>query len=261
MDNDQTRLEELEARLEEAERLAMVGLTTAGMAHTIKNILGGLEGGIYLVDSGLDKGDQERLTSGWAMVKTYIEQVSGLVKNLLNYARAEEPEREAVEPAVLVRDVGVLFESKADLVGVALEYEATPGLPPLLMDREGMHATLTNLVSNSLDSCMWDPSAGDKEMAITITASPGLEGGVLFEVKDTGTGISEENQPRILSAFFTTKGMRGTGLGLLLSKKIVQAHGGEITFETRPGHGTTFQIALPATLVVAPGGKSFNAED
>ena len=119
-----------------------------------------------------------------------------------------------------------------------------------------MHAALTNLVSNALDACMWDPDAGDKEMSITVTA--GLDPGgrhVVLEVADTGTGISEENQPRVLSAFFTTKGIRGTGLGLLLTKKTVQAHGGEISFTTTPGQGTTFRMTLPVTLVADAGGQ------
>jgi len=239
------RIQELEAQLEQAERLASVGLTMAGMAHTIKNILGGLEGGVYVLDSGLEKGDQERITGGWEMVKAHIGQVSVLVQNLLRYSRAEDPTLEPVAPADLVRDVAALYESKADLVGVALETDVAPDLPALIMDREGMHASLTNLVANALDACMWDPDAGDKEMGITITARPRAGGGVTFRVRDTGTGISEEDQPRVLSAFFTTKGMRGTGLGLLLTKKTVKAHGGEISFETTPGQGTTFQIALP----------------
>jgi signal transduction histidine kinase len=246
MDRAQARIKELEARLEEAERLASVGLTMAGMAHTIKNILGGLEGGIYVVDSGLSKGDQDRVTGGWEMVKTHIEKVSVLVKNLLRYSRAEDPERELVQPADLLQAVAELHESKAELAGIALEVLAAPGLPALFLDKEGMHAALTNLVSNALDACMWDPDAFDKEMQITLSARPHEGGGVVFQVSDTGPGISEENQPKILSAFFTTKGMRGTGLGLLLTRKSVHAHGGEISFQSTPGVGSTFRITLPA---------------
>jgi len=249
MAQDLTRLLELEAGLDEAERLAAVGLTMAGMAHTIKNILGGLEGGFYLVDSGLEKGDGARVEGGWEMVKTYVEQVATLVKNLLRYARAEDPVREAASPADLLAEVETLYAAKAELVGVELAVEAAESLPRLMVDREGIGASLANLVSNALDACVWDPDSPDKVSRVTLAARPADGGGVTFEVRDNGMGISPENQARILTAFFTTKGIRGTGLGLLLTRKTVEAHGGRITFDSTVGVGSSFRFNLPAALV------------
>jgi len=242
---DQTRLQELEQGLDQAERLANVGLTTAGLAHTIKNILAGLEGGIYVVNSGLDKDDTARLKAGWTMVQRYIEQVASLVQNLLRYARAQEPIREAVEPAELVRRVIELYESKAELQGIELQGRADSALDPIQADPEALHACLTNLVANAMDACTWDPDT-DKAHWIHLTATPRHEGGLVLTVQDNGMGISEENQRRVLSMHFTTKGIRGTGLGLLLTKKAVAEHGGQITFQSTPGQGTSFRIELPA---------------
>lgn len=243
---DITRLRELEQGLDQAERLANVGLTTAGLAHTIKNILAGLEGGIYVVNSGLDKNDMDRLKGGWGMVQRYIEQVTALVKNLLRYARAQEPVREAVEPGDLVRRVVELYETKAALADIELEGSVADELPTVSVDPEGMHACLTNLVANAVDACTWDPDT-DKAHRITLRASRGKAGGVVFEVQDNGMGIAAEDQPKILNLHFTTKGIRGTGLGLLLTKKAVQEHGGAVSFSSVPGQGTTFRIELPAS--------------
>lgn len=248
---DTTALRELEQGLEEAERLARVGLTTAGLAHTIKNILAGLEGGIYVVDSGLKRGDTERLTGGWSMVKGYVEQVSVLVKNLLRYARAGSSERIETAPASVVSDVIQLFETKAALSHIELLSEIEPYLAPLSLDPEAIHACLSNLVANALDACTWDPET-DKAHRIVVRVASGPRDGVVFEVEDNGMGISEENKAKILSAHFTTKGIRGTGLGLLLTKKAVRDHGGEISFSSALGQGTTFHIVLPRLPAVSP---------
>lgn len=242
---DVTRLLELEQGLDQAQRLAAVGLTVAGLAHTIKNILAGLEGGMYVVDSGIRKGDAGRLEGGWEMVQKYIEQVTALVKNLLRYSRGEPGAREAVAPGELVGEVVELHASKAELGGIDLRAHVADGLAPVLMDRQAMHASLTNLVSNAMDACTWDPAVGEKEHVIEVRALPREGGGVVFEVQDNGMGISEENQRKVLSAFFTTKGIRGTGLGLLLTKKAAEEHGGGISFASEHGVGTTFTLQLP----------------
>ena len=243
MSLDTTRTHDLEKGLEQAERLANVGLTTAGLAHTIKNILAGLEGGIYVVDSGLAKDDGARIESGWSMVKKYVEQVTALVQNLLRYARAKRPEREPVAPAELIAEVAELYESKAALVGIELAVEPEGELPILVVDREAIAASLTNLVSNAMDACTWDPDL-DKQHRLGISAHH-QDGKVIFTVSDNGMGIADEDQHKILEAFFTTKGMRGTGLGLLLTKKAVAEHGGAVRFESVHGQGTSFFIELP----------------
>jgi signal transduction histidine kinase len=241
-----TRLHDLQQALRQAERLATVGLSTAGLAHSIKNILGGLEGGVYVVDSALKKSDLDRLEAGWAMVQRYIGQVAALVQNLLRFAKAEPPRREPVQPAELLERVVQLYESKAELVGIELCAEGARDLEPVPMDPDAMHACLTNLVGNAIDACTWDPDT-DKAHRIELRALSRPEGGVVFEVSDNGMGISEENQPKILAVHFTTKGIRGTGLGLLLTRKVVEEHGGTIAFASTPGEGATFRITLPGS--------------
>lgn len=242
---DTTLLRELEQRLQQAEQLATVGLTTAGLAHSIKNILGGLEGGIYVVNSGLEHDNQDRVKDGWNMVQRYIAQVGAMVRNLLRYAKTEEPLRTDVNPAELVNDVVSLFVDKADLVNITIEGQIDDGLTPLSLDRDALRGSLANLVENALDACMWDPDT-DKKHQIVVSARQRKKGGVLLEIADNGPGIPKEFQKKVMASSFTTKGMRGTGLGLLLTKKAVEQHQGSITFKTTPGVGTTFLIELPS---------------
>lgn len=252
MEDLKQRVERLERELGEAERLATVGLTAAGLAHTIKNILGGLEGAMYTVDTAMERDDRARLRLGWSMVRSYIEQVDALVWNLLHYARESEPRRELRDPGELVREVEALYTDKASLVGVRLDAEVEDGLPQVSVDPQVIHACLANLVTNGVDACTWDPDEG-KERRVMIAARAGDGGAVVFEVRDTGTGIPEEHRDKVLATSFSTKGLRGTGLGLLLTRKAVIQHGGAIRFETTPGQGTSFEIELPAGDEADPG--------
>ncbi len=242
-----SRIEELEQKLQLAERLATVGLTASGLAHTTKNILGGLEGAIFTLDTGLERQDLQLVSMAWEMVKRYLDQVSSLVANLLDYARDQAPRREIFEPGELVNRVVDLFEDKGSLVGVCVQGQIEDGLPPVHVDPEAIHACLANLVTNAMDACQWDPEV-NKEHRIQIQVRQHRGGGVEFEVDDNGSGISPENQSKILSSSFSTKGLRGTGLGLLLTRKAVEQHGGTIRFDSTPGQGTKFLFVLPAEI-------------
>ncbi len=246
---DQTRQSELASELAQAERLASVGLTTAGLAHSIKNILAGLEGGMYLMTSGIEREDEKRIAGAWEMVNKYIEQVSSLVKNLLRYAKADQPIVELVDPAKLVRETAELYESKAAMSDIRIDVDLEADLPSITVDKEGMRACLANLASNALDACAWDPTASDEDAdhVIRLVARSGADESLIFQVSDNGMGISEENMAKVLRSSFTTKGMRGTGLGLLLTQKVVKEHGGTIQCRSEVGKGTSFTIELPRT--------------
>lgn len=241
---DVTRLHHLEDGLKQAERLATIGMTTAGLAHTIKNILSGLQGGQYAMETGFEKHNEERLKAGWQMVREYLDQISGLVKNLLEYSKPKPAVHALTAPSELVERVVALFQKKASFASIALEQRVEPQLEPIMLDADAINACLDNLVSNSIDACTWDPDF-DKKHTITIAAASS-EHGVVFTVSDNGAGITQENQRKILSAFFTTKGIRGTGLGLLLTQQTVKDHGGTIRFTSTYGEGTTFEIEIPA---------------
>jgi signal transduction histidine kinase len=112
------------------------------------------------------------------------------------------------------------------------------------MDRTGIHRALLNLVSNAIDACTLE-GIMESNGAVHVRTDRPEEWGVRFEVQDNGTGIQQETRDRLFSDFFTTKGYKGTGLGLPVTHKVVKEHGGEITFESEPNQGTTFTLLLP----------------
>jgi len=233
----------LEREKADADRLATVGQTVAGLAHGIKNVLQGLEGGLYVVETAMEDHDDALLDRGWQMVQNNILRISALVKDLLSYSKERAPEYEDVNPNALAEEVCALFDLRAKEHSIQIDRDFDPDPATIVVDQRGMHTALTNLVSNAIDACEADSRTHDH--LIVVRTRRGPDRGVVFEVSDNGTGMDEDAQNKVFSVFFSTKGSKGTGLGLLVTSKIVQEHEGAISFESAPGVGTTFTINLP----------------
>jgi PAS domain S-box-containing protein len=225
----------------DAERLAAVGQTVAGLAHTIKNLLMGLEGGMYMVDSGMSRGDGARIKTGWQMLQRNFEKTTTLVKDFLSFAKGRLPELSPTDPNALGRDIVNLYVDAARMQGVELVFEPGPAVQPAPLDPHGIETCLTNLLSNGIDAAAMRPEGGGKVVLRTREEN----GDLVFEVADNGGGMDWEVKGKVFTTFFTTKGGKGTGLGLLTTRKIVQEHGGRIDVESTSGEGATFRICLP----------------
>jgi PAS domain S-box-containing protein len=238
---DISDLRRLEKENIEAERLAAVGQTVAGLAHGIKNILTGLEGGMYVFRGGMEKNDHERITRGWGMLERNIGRISTLARSLLSFSKGDAPEASMVDPVELAREVVELYNDAVQGSNVSLAVEARGKVKPAPMDREGIHSCLANLVSNAIDACQMS----EKPKCKVKVRCRDDGGNLVFEVADEGCGMDYEIKKKAFTTFFTTKKSGGTGLGLLLTRKIVQEHGGKIDLETKPGKGTVFRLRFP----------------
>ena len=235
--------------------LAMMGLAVAGMAHRVKNIVMGLEGGIFVVNTGMEEDDKGQISEGWEMVQRNVGKISRLVKDLLYCSREREPVyRAGVAPDSVLREVHELYCSRTEREGIALRLELEGPIEPGRYDPEGIHNLVANLVANAIDACRFDPDQG-KEHVITIRCFAN-GGGITIQVRDNGPGIPEEQAERVFKGFFSTKGTEGTGLGLLVVRKVATEHGGTVTLDTAVGKGTTFTITL---LPCAGGGTAVAA--
>ena len=241
---DLTEIKRLERELVQSERLAAIGQTVAGMAHGIKNILNGFKGGRYLVDIGIDKNNADKLKSGWEMIKRNIDRTSELVLDLLSYSKEREPEFEDCRPNAIAEDVIEVLRENAEDYEVSIEKDFSPDVGRTAMDPRTVHRALLNLVSNAIDACIFDDSI-DKDHRVVVRTALENDRVMRLEVKDNGSGMSEAVQQKIFSSFFSTKGAKGTGLGLLVTKKLVEEHGGTIEVSSTLGKGTTFVIRLP----------------
>jgi signal transduction histidine kinase len=250
MSTDITSVKRLERDKREAERLATVGETVAGLAHGIKNVLMGLEGGMYAVNTGIQRADDERIAQGWVMLEENIARISQFAQEFLDFAKGRPAEVAMVDPNASARQVAELFRERAMQLGIELRVDLGEGIAPAPLDEDGIHTCLANLVSNALDAC----HASDKDRAYTVTLTTREADGVLiYEVADNGRGMDYEVSRKVFARFFTTKGShRGVGLGLLTTRKIVDQHGGHVSFSSQEGEGSRFRIELPRDRLPTP---------
>jgi signal transduction histidine kinase/pSer/pThr/pTyr-binding forkhead associated (FHA) protein len=234
----------------QAERLAAVGQTIATLSHHIKNILQGIRGGSYLIDLGLNEKDEAIVRRGWTIVEKNQTKIYNLVMDMLSFSKDREP---ALEPADLnetVGDVVELMQSRAEELGVQLSWQPCESMPRVMIDPEGIHRAVLNIVTNAIDACEGAP---DPKVCVATEWDP--ESTIArIRVSDNGVGIDESELATIFQIFASSKGSRGTGLGLPVSRKIIREHGGNITVSSLPGQGATFLIELPMTRRADPKG-------
>jgi signal transduction histidine kinase len=237
-------VEEKTQKLLEAERLAAVGQTVAGLAHAIKNVTEGLSGGMYVLETGIELDDKAYLTRGWEMVKRNITRVEGMVMDLLNYAKDRRPKYQLCDPNMPLKEVFDLILPKAKEKGIVFKSELAEDLPKVWLDPESIHRCLLDLVTNALDACS-DPKVPGKKGEILLRSLKPEGWAVEYQVIDTGYGMDPETRNKIFQIFFTTKGGRGTGLGLMIAKKTIDEHGGVIECFSEKNEGTKFVVRLP----------------
>jgi signal transduction histidine kinase len=249
MSTDITGVKLLEQEKLEAERLAAVGQTVAGLAHGVKNLLMGIDGGMYMLESGIEKGDPDRLVNGWGMLKEDMARMTSFVKEFLEFAKGRIPEVQLVDPNKPAEEVFTLFRGAAMLKGIEIRANLQEGISQAYMDQKGIHACLANLVSNAMDAC----EVSDKPNRHVVISTSEQEGELVYEVADDGVGIDYEIRKKIFSSFFSTKATgKGTGLGLLTTRKIVQEHGGRVSFDSTEGAGSVFRLQFPRDRLPQP---------
>ena len=221
-------------------RLAALGQGIAGAAHCIKNILNGIDAGVYLLERGIQKENFGGVSRGWGIMKKNTDLMKNLVLDMLTYSRKREPEYEECEVNEICAAVADLMQEKAKENHAEILLELAPDIGQVVLDRIGIHRCVLNIVSNAIDAC-------DKEKSIVKIATRKDEtaGSFAIGMSDNGCGISQENLQRLFEVFFSTKGSKGTGLGLAVTHKIITEHGGSINVESEPGVGTTFIFDLP----------------
>ena len=257
----------------QAERLAAVGQTIATLSHHIKNILQGVRGGSYLIEMGMKdqadallSGDVDvenaekaiaTMKKGWGIVEKNQERISTLVLDMLTFSKEREPEPEPADLNEMVADVVELIQTRAGEKGIKLNWTPDKTMPTLMFDPEAMHRATLNLATNAIDACQ-DLDTG--VVSISTHYRPD-DHQVLVQVSDNGSGIERENLEKIFTVFVSGKGGRGTGLGLPVSQKILQEHGGKISVDSTVDKGSTFTMEFPATLPSATPEVTLDQED
>lgn len=252
---DLREIKRLEKELIRTEKLAAVGQTVAGLAHCIKNILQGFKSGMFLVDIGLENNKTDKLKDGWQMIKRNIGRTSDLVMDLLSYSKEREPEYEECFPNEVANDVCELLMETAKQNHIEIIKDFDPSIGKMIIDPRATHRVLLNLMSNAVDACLFDENT-TKHWAVCLKTEKEPNHTIRFQVIDNGMGMSDEVKEKLFTSFFSTKGYRGTGLGLLVTRKIVDEHNGSIEVQSELGVGTSFTIRFPYKDAPSSDGKS-----
>jgi signal transduction histidine kinase/FixJ family two-component response regulator len=225
--------------------LASLGLVLGSVSHGIKGLLAGLDASIYWLDSGLEKKNDERMGKGLSALKLMTRRIRNMVLNLLYYAKERELNRERTNVLAFAHDVANAFMPKLQDQSIRFvrdfqietgEFEADTGV---------LSSALVNILENAVEACLEDKSKADHDVVFSVKEEENV---ILFKISDNGVGMDRETMDNMFTLFFSSKGSRGTGLGLFISNEIVQQHGGSIKVESAPGRGTEFKITLPKKL-------------
>jgi two-component system, NtrC family, sensor kinase len=227
--------------LVKAERLAAMGQTIAILSHHIKNILQGVRGGSYLIDLGLKDHNEDLLRKGWGIVEKNQQKIYHLVMDMLTFSKERQPVLRPADLNETVADVCELLTARAAELGVTLKWVPTSDLPPMNFDAEGIHRAVLNIVTNAVDA-VEGREGGTVRVATGFVPETSM---VAVVVADNGPGISPELLPQLFNIFESTKGARGTGIGLAVSQKIIREHGGDILVDSQPGAGARFTLEWP----------------
>lgn len=284
----------------QSERLAAIGQTVATLSHHIKNILQGIQGGSYLIQTGLETHKETFISKGWKIVERNQNRISALILDMLTFSKERKPELVQENINHVVQEVVDLMRDRAAQANVVLVWQPDEAVPDSLFDPEAINHAVLNLVTNAIDavaeemgeeqakdgksskadlaktvrydepesifsdgSHIFDESDQDDGTLVdagnetgshltqpcgqidVLTQYDARKSAIRILVKDTGPGLTKEQAAVIFRPFESTKGNRGTGLGLPVCRKIVREHGGTIHVEQRTPHGCRFIITLP----------------
>lgn len=233
------------------ERLVATGATAAGISHYIKNILAGLDGSLNLLRLGIDEKDFGLADEAWNILSKNHRRLGNVVLDLLNLASEQNPHFEVSDISLIAREVVELLESQLSQEGIKIEYVGGDKEKPLYaeVDARGIHRVLLNLVTNAEHAILAkQKTLGDTTGVIKVSAGFNEKKNfVVISIEDDGVGMEREEIKKIFDLFVTSKGSAGTGLGLAVCKRIVEAHSGTITASGEKGRGSIIRFSLPVS--------------
>lgn len=261
------RVQLAERRARSAERLAELGSMTGGLAHEIKNPLSTLGLNAQLLGEGIsdaiaDPEPRARLLNRVGALRRETERLKGILSDFLAYAGEVRLDQRATDLNTIVDELADFFRPECERVGVRLRADLAPAPVLASVDAKLLKQALLNLMLNAVQAMSPAPPAASTAAApatapipagsrgeLILKVGAGLDDrrpAALIHVIDTGPGIPPDALPRVFTPYFTTKA-GGTGLGLPTTRRIIEAHGGQIDVFSQPGTGTDFMLTLPAS--------------
>lgn len=224
------------------DHLASLGLMVGSISHSIKGMLTGLDGGMYMLDSGLRKEDREQIREGLDVVKQMVGRIRNMVLDVLLFSKDRDMKADNVRVADLASEAAKGIRESAEEDGIGFILECPEDAGDFEVDRGMLRTALVNVLENAVEACQEDTSKKDHWVAFRVK---GGEDEVLFEIEDNGVGMDSETKEKMCTLFFSSKARKGTGLGLYITSRTITQHGGTISVDSKPGQGTRFALRIP----------------
>jgi signal transduction histidine kinase len=224
------------------DHLASLGLMIGSISHGMKGLITSLDGGLYLVSSGLEKKDNRRIEEGCRAARETSQRIRKMVLDILYYAKKRELKRAEVKAPDFANDVAATIRPRLSDNDIRFDCRFDDDAGAMTVDADYLHAALVNILENAADACLKD--SGKPAHQVTFTLS-GNADEIVFTIADDGVGMDSDTREQIFTLFFSTKGQKGTGLGLFISKRIVGQHGGTVAVSSTPGKGSVFTVSIP----------------
>ena len=236
------------------DHLTSLGLLLGSASHGIKGMLTALDGGLYRLESGLRRGDRDKTEDAMGVVKHMVGRVQSMVLDVLYYAKSRDLNRREVAVGTLARRLAETVEPRAAQYGVALVRDFDPNPGTITVDENALTSALTNFLENGIDACTMPGGPGKN--ARVIFGMRRTRNHLEFTIQDNGIGMDRETREKIFTLFFSSKGNRGTGLGLFIANQVVEQHGGDIVVDSVPGQGSCFTVRIPLGEPIPPAGEA-----
>jgi signal transduction histidine kinase len=224
------------------DHLASLGLMIGSISHGMKGLLTSLDGGLYLVSSGLKKTDLERAKEGCQAARETAGRIRKMVLDILYYAKERELKRAPVRAAEFAEELVRTIRPRIDGCGIRLECHFDDTAGTLHVDADYLQAALVNILDNAVDACLKDHRMPTHRIELNMVDR---NDEIVFTIADDGIGMDSDTREQIFSLFFSTKERKGTGLGLFIANRIIGQHGGSITVASNPGEGAVFRVRIP----------------
>jgi len=225
------------------EHLASMGLMLGSMFHAVKGTLTALDGGLYHLETGISRKEPAKVADAYEQIKTMVDKIKKMVAEILDYAKSRELHYERVEISNFVQNIEKTCRPMADRAGVRFNITGQSHPGTIEADAGWLEAALVNMIENSVEACTADQAKKNHEVGFTV--SQPSKDQVCFTVSDNGTGMDAEIKDKLFAMFFTSKGGKGTGLGMFIANRVIQYHGGKVRFQSAPGKEAVFNVYLP----------------
>jgi len=227
--------------------LTSLGFMIGSISHGIKGLLTALDGGIYLMDAGFKTADKKKMIQGFEILKQTASRIKKLVLDILYYTKTRNMEWEKISILRFMKDTIDIIARKAEqhCIKINTKADILTENDMFEIDEASLQAAMVNILENGIEACA--ESSPGHDHCIGFTARADREK-VVFRIRDTGPGMDETILKNIFTIFFSSKGNKGTGLGLFIASKVVEQHRGEIKVKSLKGKGTNFKITIPRSV-------------